>query len=192
MGENDYSVEIGPGTEPTLQYLREDLKSGKPMYIERDESSVEELSKKMEAEGNESQVIRGDVSDIKLPENSADSILLKDVFSQQGIPARGNLAELVDIGDMDHIIDELNRVCKEDGKVVVLDTGTPLNRGDLIKKFQAHGFDINEYAGRKESYGKRDIHRIFDDTNEVARITGNAIGQTASQEGYALVFRKMA
>lgn len=187
MSEGEFSaLEVGPGQFPMLEYLRNDLQRGEHMYIERDPSFVDELNNQITSGERKGKVIKGDARNIELPENSADSILLKDVFSQQNVPFKGNVHELVDVGDVDHIIRELKRVSKENGSIVVLDTGFSndfIGRNNLIAKFQEHGFTL------KEEYDKKNITKIFNSTDPVSKIMGESIRDTAQSEAYALVFR---
>lgn len=167
--------------------LREDLRGDKFLYIDRDGNWMTKLREEAEEKGK-SQIIQGDASSLMVAPNSINTLFAKDVLGQQNqldIDAKHKLTgNIVDVGSITGLAKEWSRVVKQDGKVIILETGTPPAKDSLVNAFRSEGFEV------VENYGKDGLGKIFGTEDIEDEALGKAVSRTAVENAYALVFKK--
>ena len=169
----EFNLEIGPGYSPFIRYLRPDLVlSGMNVYLEK---SVHMTDIFTGIWGN-TKLIRGDGCTLPFAEASVGTIYMQNVLGS----LTPNLFERdwdPEIGRIYNICRECRRVCKRDGKVVIVETATPPGLPIVTAQFSKQNFIL------MESYKDYDLNKVFQ----------NPFGKEqylSSHPAYSLVFQK--
>jgi hypothetical protein len=188
------AVEYGPRDFPLIYLLRDDFIKDKQLaFVERDvdKSQLERLRNKLNTEGvDSSKIVVGDAANFGM--KNVDTIFSKDLFGQQDQIRVSNsrvVGKTTEVGSVYDIAKTWHTNCNEDGRVVILEMGTPPRKADLIQNFKKAGFSLEEDYDNKE-----DMRKIFGDFKDEyipdKALLIDGLIATSSYDSYALVFRK--
>lgn len=178
---SDISIEIGPREYPIYPHLRSDLKGKNPLYIERWSEAVKYLNKDQPGVA-----VHANALNLPIKGKVAESVIIANVFGQNGIPDVYAGDSLMDKPEIDYqaITKEICRVLPVDGKVIVLETSTPPDKKELIDVFEQNGLKVDE------DYDRGEIGKIFGIDTESA-VIGKTLDRFSARGSYALVFKKV-
>lgn len=147
-------LDIGTGSGLILPWLAEYITNGKIIGVDISEKMLLKAKKRIKKNGVEDIVAvqKDDVENLAFQNNSFDRIIA--TFTLTTIP------------NPKKAVKEMIRVLKEDGKIVILDTGRPKNR--FVKIFYYPLLPIARVFGY--TYFDRDIQSIIENTHRL-RIT---------------------
>lgn len=110
----DIVLDLGCGTGRSLELIENRIQ-GEAIGVDYSEAMIEEA---LENKPNSSGLIRSDARSIPLPDNSVDGIFMS--LSLTAMP------------EPEKVVSEVNRVAKDNGTVVVIDTTVPESK--LVKR----------------------------------------------------------
>ena len=166
-----------------------ELNRGSATALKKDIDSGSTLSDLSRVKGVEvaRQVIIGDVRALPFPESSVNLVFFSNVFGDprfgRFVGKDNSIKNCSFDKDFRTVAEEINRVLKKGGKVVILETYTPETSeyDSLIRFFKAVGFKL------VENYGGDDVKKIFQ-SGSIAQIAME--DNSLNTKKYALVFEK--
>ncbi|QQG47431.1 MAG: methyltransferase domain-containing protein [Candidatus Woesebacteria bacterium] len=188
--DKDFTLEVGVGMTSFAEYLRPDLVTEDVVRLDKDSTSFPGVSIKKGTD------LVANAQRLPLAAESVGSIFCKDFFGSHYPPNDKYKLSLNfssgNIGDLSEIAKEWFRVCRRDGKVIILETNTPYGyRGfsediDLKNVFESSGFSLKEeYHGR----GREGVNKIFSQEG-VVDLKRSGVFSVFQEESYVLVFEK--
>jgi ubiquinone/menaquinone biosynthesis C-methylase UbiE len=134
------TIEIGAGTDPIVGHLKPEVAgSGEVVVMERRKVFLGELARSSQVEN---EIIQADASNLPIKSETVDTVVCKDFFGShiKGLKSGGRAS---DIGDIDQIANQIGRVTKSGGKLVVIETLTPgFQPTNLLSSFKKAGFSL--------------------------------------------------
>lgn len=159
-------LDIGTGSGQILPWIAERVKGGKVVGTDISRGMVETARERVKKRGLEEEVkvIYDDIEDSEFPDNSFDRIIATFTFTT--IPDPSSAAV------------ECARILKEEGKMVVLDTGPPTNSWfkPLFKPMMFSG----KLFGR--THMDRDIHGVLKNNFFVEEVERNMLSMVYTLE----------
>lgn len=186
-------TEIGPSISPIAHILREDLvpKDAVIAFIEPSKSVLDGLSFSIKADEIKSVIIQAELPNLPYGNNSQDIIVVSNVFGSPGAIARE--VEFNDdpfgyIGELQKTthpwMEEIKRVVKPNGKIIILETSTPLPIDAMENLCKNEDLQIIEKHERDET------SKIFDPNNKIGFKFATLIQEGSNKGSYALVLEK--
>lgn len=189
MSEGSVALEIGPGENP-LQLRKDIIGNKETILLERNHENIHGLKSQQLPK---SQIIEGDAANIPLGANSVDVVTMANVFGAEGIGKvnkQKSGMETVDIGEK-KLMEEIKRVCKPGGSVIIFETYSITNERELVEKFKKLGFKVAKDENNKpQRFVGRQIAGLFDTSTPENKAKVNAFISTSTPEATALVFKK--